>query len=345
MLHDRPEMARHGESGQPLEEWAARKFAGEDLGRRIYWDPAEPPSFTFGENHVLPGERGAIIRVGKNVCGGKEKGNPQSFDQLWSGAVFELYNIANGADSYRIDYELRRGTITREEYVERIWQCEWHAAQKTRAFYIRVFLPWARSRHVPSHPDAWYLTSGSSSKFRDVSWQPGPYELQYDLREFTRLLENREYVKANQLAQLRLKLSVSPEERAIAYSMCGVSALVSRSYPAAIELFDRAVKSNKNESLAFTGRGATRMAMGDTNGAIADYSEAIRLNPSDADAYLSRSEVYRTSGDDKKASADIAEATRLRVQQSREDNDAGGVGGDPRTRNLIPHNQLDGPHP
>lgn len=87
------------------------------------------------------------------------------------------------------------------------------------------------------------------------------------------------------------------------------------------------------------------MAMGDTNGAIADYSEAIRLNPSDADAYLSRSEVYRTSGDDKKASADIAEATRLRVQQSREDNDAGGVGGDPRTRNLIPHNQLDGPHP
>ena len=100
------------------------KFAGEDLGRPIYWDSTEPPSFTFGENHVRPGERGAIIRVSKNLPIGKDKGTPQSFDQLWSSAVFELNNVANSSDYRRIDEDASKGKLARSEYVQRIWQCE-----------------------------------------------------------------------------------------------------------------------------------------------------------------------------------------------------------------------------
>ena len=99
MLHDRPEMARHGESGQPLEEvWPhasspVRTWADASIGI-----PLSRRHLRSAKTHVLPGERGVIIRVGKNVCGERKRVTPaSSFDQLWSGAVFELYNIANGA--------------------------------------------------------------------------------------------------------------------------------------------------------------------------------------------------------------------------------------------------------
>ena len=42
MLKDRPNMARHVDESDVLRKWAARKFAGEDLGVTIDWDPLEP---------------------------------------------------------------------------------------------------------------------------------------------------------------------------------------------------------------------------------------------------------------------------------------------------------------
>ncbi len=320
MLKDRPGMARYSETGSPLAEWAARKFAGEDLGRRIYWDSAEPPSFAFGENRVLGGERGAIIRVSKNICDGNDKGNPQSFDELWSGAVFELYNIANHPEFCRIDYEASRGRLIRAEFVERVWECERRAAQKTRAFYIRVFLPWAKLKRVPSHPRAWNLTSYTDESSSGDVCLPrayrGYYELEYDRFEFTRLLENREFAKAYDLSQSRLKAAASPEERAVAFWMCGKCRAATGGYQAALEFCNQAIEANKNEPLAYVGRGAARQSLGDVKGAIADYSEAIRLGPLDCDTYLARAQAYRASGDEKSANSDLAEGLRLKAQQS-----------------------------
>jgi len=168
MLHDRPEMARYRDRVAPLEEWAARKFAGEDFGHRIFWDPAEPPLGTFGLNNPGSKDRHAIICVSKNVCSGKRAGTPQSFDELWSGTVFELYNICNASGFEQVDAAARIGTVTRWEYVARILELECGAAQKTRAFYIRVFLPWAMREKVPSHPNAWYLGVTSTFRSQDV---------------------------------------------------------------------------------------------------------------------------------------------------------------------------------
>ena len=172
MLQDRPEMARYGESSLPLQEWAARKFAGEDLGRRIYWDPAEPPSFTFGENCLLAGERGAFIRVSSKLCCGEDKGNPQSFDELWSGAVFELHNILNAPDLHRIDDEARIGAIARGEYVERIWRCEMRSPKHAGFLHTRLSsLGEIEARTKPSVrmvSDVW--DSGESSGLCRMAW-------------------------------------------------------------------------------------------------------------------------------------------------------------------------------
>ena len=61
MLHDRPAMAQFGEEAEFLRDWAARKFAGEDFGAPIDWDPS-PPLHSDAE-HLAPGdgENAAIL--------------------------------------------------------------------------------------------------------------------------------------------------------------------------------------------------------------------------------------------------------------------------------------------
>ena len=50
MLADRPAMGQYGQRAAVLLEWAARKFAGEDLHQRIFWDAADPPPGASAEN-------------------------------------------------------------------------------------------------------------------------------------------------------------------------------------------------------------------------------------------------------------------------------------------------------
>ena len=205
-----------------------------------------------------------------------------------------MYDIANAADLQRINYEAERGTVTRTEYVETIWQSEWATARKTRAFYIRVFLPWARLRHVPSNPVRWNLVLGSSEEaLRSAWWQRGHFVFQYDRWLFARLAQSGEFTKAYDLSQSCLRAAVNPEDRAMAYSMCGASMLGTGNCHAAIDFFDQAIKASKSEPLAYVGRGEARSTMGDFNGAIADYSEAIRLNPSEVGWYVFRAELIR----------------------------------------------------
>ena len=61
MLHDRPVMAQFEKQSEFLRDWAARKFAGEDFGELIDWDPS-PPLHSDAE-HLAPGdgEHAAIL--------------------------------------------------------------------------------------------------------------------------------------------------------------------------------------------------------------------------------------------------------------------------------------------
>ena len=148
MLMDRPPMAGYGQAAGTLYQWAGRKFAGEDLRENIYWEDIEPtPAFSAETHWATPAEP-ARIRLRSKYGEGANKGKPRSFEEMWSDAVFELYNACNGEEAHRIGIEAAQGKLSREEFVRRMFATESHAEERTRAFYIRVYLPWAKEHHV-----------------------------------------------------------------------------------------------------------------------------------------------------------------------------------------------------
>ena len=86
---------------------------------------------------------------------------------MWSGAVFELYNIANAKDFLRLTAEAAAGKLSKEEFVAKMIECESCAAEKSRAFDICVFLPWAKEHRVSTCPEMWYL-AGRSDPSQDI---------------------------------------------------------------------------------------------------------------------------------------------------------------------------------
>jgi hypothetical protein len=76
--------------------------------------------------------------------------------------VFELYNIANAQDFQQAAQEVAAGKLAKKEYVIRVIEYESRAAEKARAFYIHVFLPWAKEQRAPTRPSLWYIAQRSS---------------------------------------------------------------------------------------------------------------------------------------------------------------------------------------
>lgn len=160
MLRDRPAMAAFGEKARVLHEWAARKFAGEDLRQEMLWDASEP--VFDAENLVPSGDRPGRIRIRGEYRDGPDKGKERPFEQMWRDTVFELYNIANAQDFQQAAQEVAAGKLAKKEYVIRVIEYESRAAEKARAFYIHVFLPWAKEQRAPTRPSLWYIAQRSS---------------------------------------------------------------------------------------------------------------------------------------------------------------------------------------
>ena len=106
---------------------------------------------------------------------------------MWSEAVFELYNVANVQEFQRLEKEVAARKLTKVAFVAEKIECESRAAEKTRAFYIHVFLPWAKEQHAPTEPAAWFVGLRSDSREnlllsrvdkRGTYWRD--YEDQYD---------------------------------------------------------------------------------------------------------------------------------------------------------------------
>ena len=163
MLKDRPAMAQYGGKADVLYDWATRKFAGEDLGERILWDSSEPDSFHADNRSPTEGDPG-YIRIRKNRLDAPNEANDQSFEELWSQAIFELYNITSAPDFNRFRREAGAGRLTKDAFVTGLADCESRAAEKTRTFYIHVFLPWTKENHIASNPELWYVGGRSDCK-------------------------------------------------------------------------------------------------------------------------------------------------------------------------------------
>ncbi len=157
MLEDRPVMLNHIEKDGLLVRWASRKFAGEDLGQVIYWDPELPTGTEAYAQHTPPiAGQEAAIRVAKTHLSGPREGIDLTFEELWAAVIFELHNIANVTEFTRIHNDATAGKFTRDEYVAAMFRSEFKSMQRTRAFYCRVYLLWAREKDLRTEPALWY---------------------------------------------------------------------------------------------------------------------------------------------------------------------------------------------
>ena len=82
-------------------------------------------------------------------------------------------------------------------------------------------------------------------------------------------------------------------------------------FEAAIANFNEALKRDRQNLEALTGRGLAYAGLGNSDRAIEDFDEVIRLDPDYADAYVGRGGVYREIGRIDLAEVDFAEAVSL----------------------------------
>ena len=96
MLRDRPPMAEFGGRADALCRWAERKFAGEDLAGRIYWEDV-PPQPGFDGQCCLPSP-GAPARIRVRLAPYRQR-KARSFEEMWADVVYELYNVSTPGPS------------------------------------------------------------------------------------------------------------------------------------------------------------------------------------------------------------------------------------------------------
>lgn len=282
MVADRPAMSLFGEESGFLREWAARKFAGEDFGALVNWDPS-PPLYSDAE-HLAPadGENAAIL-VEAVYSEGPQKGRPRSFEELWAGAVFELHNVVYCREYVRLNEEAEAGKVSKEAFVGGILKFELRAAQQTRAFYLQVFLPWAEKQQLPTDPSLWFCDWWATpdtalAGFPDKSaypWQP--YGRTYDWAAVHRHWRDDRPSRALRLLRRML------DEKGYEEDQSEVQHWIGRCL------------AHLNKPLQ----------------ALAAFNEAIRLDPENADAYQARGQLYQKRGEQAKSEADFRKAKEL----------------------------------
>ncbi|MGD0518660.1 MAG: tetratricopeptide repeat protein [Thermoguttaceae bacterium] len=283
MLKDRPAMAQYGEETEFLRTWAARKFAGEDLGSLIDWD-ATPPLHSDAE-HIAPERKlhGAIL-IEPNYTEGPKQGQARSFEELWAGAVFELHNINYAKEFVRLHKEAEEGKLAKNDYVAGIVKYEMLASQQIRAFYVQVFLPFAAKKKLPTDPALWYAVwwvrpDDALKYFTDKTAYPWrPYARDYDWTTVERCWRRQRYERAIELLT----------------EMCSES------------------EGMTDHAEVHLWLGRCRIKLGQYSDAVKDLTASIRLDPYDPVAFRNRAEAYRLLKENERAELDQKRAEELK---------------------------------
>lgn len=328
MLEDRPVMAQYGDAASPLSQWAVRMFAGEGPDQRVFWDAAEPWPGMDAMCHPRDADSPARIHVRREYGDGPNKGEAMPFERLWQGAVFELFNVGNSEQFVRIAKQAAAGELSKNDYVRQNIDGEAHAAERTRAFYIHVFLPWAREHNVPTHPGLWY-----------IGWRYGPndnllrgrftgtrywqhHEQSYDLITLHSLISGKKFLEALNLAAEIRREDLCQEANAVVgkYTSFALHALlIDGKYQDVIDLAAKqSTESQTDEEKRFIAvcTGFCLFGLNRAAEAADAYSEAIRFAPADANAYQARAAAYCACSDWEHAIADCNEVVRLRPVHS-----------------------------
>jgi len=353
MLRDRPVMARHVTEGDPVYNWATRKFAGEDFGDLIDWDPTDPFPFPSECTPKASAQR-ASIRISLQ----RNDGHAYSFEQCWSMAVFELNNVVSLAGNKKMVDDVLHDRISRTDYIVAILDEEERSTQLTRAFYLKVFLPFLESRGiVDTSPTAWHCHNFGSPGNRDARvfrWRRdrrwGYNDVYYDLisaeRDFragrhedmekrlqklqarsstltVHQLTHLHYWQGNlsaaqrdleqALLQLSLALCLSPSMDA-ASLVRGRVLLESGSLQEAIAEMTRLIGRGYELADAHCYRGTALFRLGNDKKAMDDFNQAVRLSPHRADLLRSRAFAHYWTSDLDNAITDFSDAIELDPQ-------------------------------
>ncbi|MBN1393799.1 MAG: tetratricopeptide repeat protein [Pirellulales bacterium] len=286
MLRDRPAMNQYGDEARFLVRWAERKYAGEDFGDPIDWDPT-PPLHSDAE-HIAPEEdANAAVLIEEKYLQGPQRGEPRSFEELWAGAVFELHNVAFAREFIRLHEEADEGKLSKEQFVGGILRFELLAAQRTRAFYLTQFLPWAAKKKLPTDPTLWFCEWWDSpatvlDSFDDKSEYPWrPYAREYDWATVHRLWHADKFAEALKLLKSMRVEDGYDDELAEVFFWIGHC----------LEKLDKPAD------------------------ALKAYDRAIKLDPTDPASYRARGQLHKQLGSDAKAAADLARAKELEGEE------------------------------
>lgn len=286
MLNDRPAMAQFHPEADFLREWAVRKFAGEDLGSPIDWDDSEP-LHSDAENLAPGGGQNAAILVAADYDSGPKRGQPRAFEELWAGAVYELHNVNYAKDFVRLNDEADEGKVSKQDFVDGILRRELLAAQQTRAFYLRVFLPWASKQKLPTDPTLWFCDWWDTpddvlQNFSDKTVYPWrPYARTHDWATVHHHWRHEKHAKALKLLK----------------QMCG----------------EEGYADEESDVHYWMGRCLEQLQKPDE--AIAALTDSIRLDPDNAAAYQARGKLYKRLGRNDEAEADLAAAKRIESEE------------------------------
>ncbi|MGA2062657.1 MAG: tetratricopeptide repeat protein [Thermoguttaceae bacterium] len=286
MLKDRPAMAQYGEEIEFMRSWAARKFAGEDLGSLIDWD-STPPVHSDAE-HVAPeGKLHGAILIEPNYADGPKQGQGRSFEELWAGAVFELHNINNAKEFVRLRKEAEEGKVSKEDYVAGIVKYEMLAAQRTRAYYVQVFLPFAEKKKLPTEPGLWFTLwwvrpDEALKQFTDKTAYPWrPYARDHDWATVEGYWRRRQYEKAIELLN----------------QMCAES------------------EGMPDHAEVHLWLGRCRIQLGQYPEAVKELTSSIHLDPTDPVAFRNRAEAYRLMNQNERVELDLKRAEELEKKE------------------------------
>jgi hypothetical protein len=164
MLADRPLMNQYLDESDDLWSWAAWKYGAKIAGSNVVWDSSPTVDANCPAQHRMPthGKDGAV-QVRKVSLDDVMNNKAAAFDRLWSGAVYELHNIENAAEFDELFHRAKCGTVTEEEFVKSMFTIELKAEQRTRKWYVELYLPHAKKYGIRTYPENWCCTDWGSS--------------------------------------------------------------------------------------------------------------------------------------------------------------------------------------
>jgi tetratricopeptide (TPR) repeat protein len=324
MLQDRPAMTQHGEAADALYQWAERMFAREHGRQRIQWDPAEPPPGPDAISYLPTVDRPGSIRVRNAYDEGPRQGKQRSFEELWQNAVFELYNVNNADSHRRVMSETYAGESSRIDFVRKMIGSEARAAESTRAFYIHVFLPWAKKHRVTTRPTLWYVAWRSTPTDNLLQgrvmgtpyWQY--YERAYDLIALRSMIEEEKWGETLALAAKMPRHNLTEAEN-VTVGRCTSKAvhslMIRGKYQEAVGFaakIPRQTQTEEEKALIANYTGYCLVRLNRPAAAVTAFDDVIQLAPTKADAFMGRAAAFALMDDSEHAIADASEAIRLR---------------------------------